>query len=162
MRLDRVDRLFHSIIVLGAAIGNGCSGNVEIPGNAGGAGGESASASGTGGGSSSSSSASSSSGGADGGVVDDPFDCAHSTQFFCQDVLGQTVCNCDPTAPAGIDGCDKTQDLHCQQYMPVVTGCKCVAGSPATQADCGDPDQFYFTCAIDEPPIGCHCITIIK
>lgn len=160
MRLTRIDRLFHSIVVLGAALGGGCSSKVEsvdaqgASGSGGDAGsGGAAGAAGEGG--------AGGSGGAmaDAGVViDDPSDCEFSAQFSCS-FGDETVCQCDPNAPKGPEDCEKAPDFHCWEYEPQYVTCKCVPGSPESQEDCEEPTFFY--CAYDNPPIGCHCIVPI-
>jgi hypothetical protein len=165
MRLGRIDRLFHSLVVVGAALGaGGCSSTVDTQ-NAG-AGGGSASG-GQDGGATSGAGGAGGAGGADAGAdagdagpIDDAGQCPSATQFFCEWTPDGTVCHCDPTAPAGPEACAHTQDFHCNEYTPVYTGCTCRPGSPLTAADCPDPQ--FFVCAVQDPPIGCDCLVPIK
>jgi hypothetical protein len=162
MRSPRIDRLFHSIVVLGAALGAGCSSNVETiggqsasgSGGAGGAGGEGGAAGSTGEG------GAGGSGGQGGGgpVIDDASDCPSASQFQCDYVDDKLVCLCDPNAPAGPEACEQTADFHCWQYEPEYVTCECVPGSPAKAEDCGDD---YWYCSYYEPPVGCQCVTPI-
>lgn len=161
MRGARLDRLFHSIVVLGAALGAGCSSNVEVDsgqsasgaggagGGAGGSAGEGGAAGGAGGG-----------GGQDGGVViDDPSDCPSTAQYHCMYVNDGLLCYCDPNAPTGPEACEKTADFHCSEYEPDYVSCKCVPGSPATAEGCEDFRFWY--CSYYDPPMGCMCVVPI-
>jgi hypothetical protein len=164
MGTSRIDRLFHSIVVLGAALGAGCSSNVEAidgqsasgSGGSGGAGGEggAAGSGGVGG------AGGEGGGGGQGGapVIDDPSDCPSANQFQCKYIDDKLVCFCDPNAPAGPEACEQTADFHCSQYEPEYVSCKCEPGSPTKAEDCGE--QFW-ACSYYDPPIGCHCITPI-
>jgi hypothetical protein len=38
-----------------------------------------------------------------------------------------------------------------------MTGCVCVPGSPADESECAG----QLVCGIEDPPIGCDCITTI-
>src|SRR5262245_59051448 len=123
----RIDRLFHSLVVIGAAMGAGCGGQVETPGsqagteggtsgNSGAAGsmagnggaagsmtGSSGAAGSGGSGASSSTGGSAGSGTTTNTVIDDPSDCEHSSQFTCD--LSTGVCKCDPSLPTGPQDC---------------------------------------------------------
>ena len=163
MRRARIDRLFHSIVVLGAALGAGCSSNVEQVGgqSASGSGGEGgAGGVGGAGGAGGEGGEGGAGGGQDGGaVIDDPSDCPSASQFQCTYVDSGLQCFCDPNAPPGPEACEQTADFHCMEYEPKYVGCKCVPGSPMKEEDCGE--SFYFYCAYYDPPIGCHCIVPI-
>ena len=165
MRTVRLDRLFHSLVVLGAAIGAGCGASVEATsGDTEGAtagGGGAAAGGGQGGGAASTT--------GDGGfigtstgttstVIDDPSDCEHPSQFVCG-LCPDCGCICDPQAPAAPEDCASTTDFHCQSYTPEYVTCYCYPESPDKPEDCQDPEYFY--CAIEDPPIGCHCVVPI-
>ncbi len=163
--MDRrgLDRLFHSIVVVGAAIGAaGCPSTVTQEGTSSGTGGSG----GSGTGSSSSTSTgsaggSSTGGGGQGGSsgITQPSDCPSTTQFFCDFTPNGTVCYCDMDAPLGPEACENTQDFQCEQYQPDYVGCHCDPNAPLVPEDC--PPSFFFACAIKMPPIGCQCLVPI-
>lgn len=148
-------RLFHAIVVVGAALG-GCGGKTDAPEGSRDAGvGSDRDPRGN----------DRVDAGADAAVatcagpVTAPEQCASPADFFCEFCSPNVRrCRCDPTAPDDPTLCEKTQDYHCESYEPM-TGCRCVKGSPATEADCASP--AFFSCRVDEPPIGCDCVMVI-
>jgi hypothetical protein len=166
MASSRIDRLFHSLVVLGAAMGAGCGGNVEVASSGantgGGQGGDSTTGSGAG-----DSTGTAGAGGliGTGGtttttskVIDDPSDCEHSSQFVCAN-CPDCGCMCDPNLPAGPEDCGGTQHFHCQSYDPQYATCYCDPNSPEKPEDCASPGYFY--CDVQDPPTGCHCVVPI-
>jgi len=69
-------------------------------------------------------------------------------------------CTCDRTRPAAPEACEYTQQFNCTQYSPAYEACVCDPGAPRSPADC--PDRHPFLCDVDDPMIGCRCITPIK
>jgi hypothetical protein len=169
MRTVRLDRLFHSLVVLGAAIGAGCGGHVETSsgttegGTAAGGGGGSAAAGGQGGGAATTTGdggfiGTSTGTAGTGTVIDDPSDCEHPSQFECY-LCPDCGCECNPDLPAAPEDCGSTTDFHCDMYTPEYVTCHCYPEAPDKPEDC--PDQEYFYCAIEDPPIGCYCVVPI-
>ncbi|MEZ4300665.1 MAG: hypothetical protein R3B70_37355 [Polyangiaceae bacterium] len=166
MLSSRIDRLFHSLVVLGAAMGAGCDPHVEVPGATGGSGGGQ-------GGSGASTSMGGSTGTTSGSVgpgstgstgsgtttdsyAKDPSDCEYTSQFACN---AEGTCHCDPSLPKGPEDCLSTADFSCLEYMPEYVTCYCYEPAPDKPEDCDDPTFFH--CAIDNPPIGCYCLVPI-
>ena len=139
----RADRLFHTLVVMGAAL-SGCGGKSAQDGSGG-----SASAGGP-------------------SKVVTPSDCAFSADFTCADYTELKDCSCDPSAPHSRADCADPFDFQCQG-LPVApsngeistgspklfVGCKCLA--PALRpADCSRPEAFF--CARVEPDFAdCEC-----
>ncbi len=166
METNHAKRLFHTVVVVGAAFAPGCGGKVVFDGT-GGAGGSGV-GNGAGNGStaqgpngSSSKGATASTGSSDPCQSVDPSTCASPAQYTCApcgEGFGMK-CVCDTKAPLKPTDCVTTADFHCQSYMPF-TGCTCVPGSPTSASQCAD--SLYFQCLGGfSPPVGCDCITVI-
>lgn len=160
------ERWFHTLVVVGAALG-GCAGKTDAgPSAIGGSSGNGGSSGGvaptlTGG---------VASGGAlntTGGVSPSPRDCAFDAQFVCDDYATRSGCRCDPAAPKDRSDCPSQFDFVCTA-LPCADshGELCVAGSVwvdcrcdpsrARPMDCANPQQFY--CATTLPYWGdCSC-----
>jgi hypothetical protein len=141
-------KLFHCVVVMGAAMGTGCgsTGLVTMDG----------------GGDAPGSAASSSGGGAAGGfgADGDPGDAA-AQGCIVQSALGYNTgctypgtCRGTPDAAYGPNDCVHPQDLVCDPATAPT--CQCVAGSPQSAADCPVPAQF--TCDDWTLPCGCRCV----
>jgi hypothetical protein len=167
MRNPRVDRLFHSLVVLGAALGAGCGARSQmLPGDppagadgGGGAGGSSTATATVGAGGTTASSGAGGFTTTTGTEINDPSDCEHSSQYTCDLGPDGGICKCDPSLPTGPQDCLTTADFHCQGYDPEYVTCYCDPSSPDKPEDCPNADFFY--CDIDSPPTGCYCLVPI-
>jgi hypothetical protein len=148
-----VNRLFHTVVVVGAAIGVGCGGQSRTKDDG-------------------------SVDGElppvvladDGGVIPRPDafwpnQCASYAQFRCDRYSPLEGCRCDETAPAGPNDCGGNARFFCESFVcpPGETcanrknvGCECRADAPLTPEDCPDgPGQFE--CTYTDPPESCSC-----
>lgn len=141
------DRWFHTLVVLGAALG-GCGGKTleqggpvtTSSGGAGNVGGGSASA-----GQPNQAMA--------GGASLRPEACSFHTQFVCDDYAALSNCRCDPNAPHTPSDCPSPFDFVCTEIPcqpsatqiclgPIEVGCHCDPAAPRP-ADCETPEQFF-------------------
>jgi hypothetical protein len=167
-------KLFHCIVVMGAAMGSGCGPatlgpeNREGPGTDGGTGLSAApfdldaacsSASLTIGFGCSSSCR---------GTPDAPSaprDCPFPQQLECDGA----ACACDPTAPLGASDCAETGQFTCDDWS-ALCGCRCNTGAVLDAAACCGDDPIVvgptcfdenatlsWSCESYDPPIGCDC-----
>ncbi|MDF2693032.1 MAG: hypothetical protein K0S65_1415 [Labilithrix sp.] len=145
-------RLFHAIVVLGAALA-GCGGRTDRPREDAGRGPSNDGAPDAG---------ETSDAGSDCvGTAQRVEDCASPADFVCESCSSSVSwkCRCENGSPESPDACEKPQDYRCQRYAPLRTGCRCVPGSPSADSDC-DAGSFL-SCRGTNPPIACDCITVI-
>lgn len=186
----RARALFHSLIVVGAALG-GCGAKVDRSGQGGNAGQAGVSTAG-GGGSGEGGSAGQAGVGTSGTTAQvSPADCESTFQWRCDDYDMETNCRCDVSAPLDEKACDSPFDFKCERPTPyrgvgcrcdpsaldpydcphtqqftcaggnvVLDDCHCEADAPLSGADCGG--NRIFLCAGAEPEWGCWCETGIK
>lgn len=94
-----------------------------------------------------------------------PLDCAHPQQLQC-DILG-SPCTCDNGAPLVPTDCAATAQFECVDWT-LPCGCRCVPMAPASPAACGcdagAADDAAVACSYSiwachsyEPPVGCVC-----
>jgi hypothetical protein len=166
-------KLFHCIVVMGAAMGAGCGGGEKavVPDRD--AGGPSPDA-----GSSPDAACAEAgalatapgcfySGGCSGTPAAPlgPLDCAHPQQLQC-DIVG-SPCTCDNGAPLAPTDCAATAQFQCVDWT-LPCDCRCVPSAPPSPAACGceagAPDdaavacfQGIWVCHSYEPPVGCVC-----
>jgi hypothetical protein len=141
-------KLFHCVVVMGAAMGSGCGSGHLVDADAG------ADAAGAGG---SSGGAGASSGGAGGsssgfGAADCDAGAIVFSNYGC---MNMTVCPGTPDAAISPADCQHPEDLRCG-VPSSPTGCVCIPGAPHTAADCPDPAQFI--CDDYAMPCGCQCV----
>ncbi|HEX3593997.1 MAG TPA: hypothetical protein VHU80_02815 [Polyangiaceae bacterium] len=176
------ERLFKSIVVLGAALTGGCGGMVSRPTGDpspenGGSDTVAASTGGAGAASGGSSIVVSAAGGAvargSGGspqagllALDCPTqqvvcECDNANGFLepCTPgtATGQAIhCNCDKTAPLVPADCPSTTQFTCIDWSAAGTSCSCDATAPFSSAVC-DPGYVYM-CHSYGPDVGCRCV----
>jgi hypothetical protein len=149
------ERWFHTLVVVGAALG-GCGGAVsdkDVPA-AGGSGG----LTGTGG---------ASNAGLGGGGSTGTNNCAYDAQFVCDDYATLTNCRCDTTAPLQKSDCASPLDFQCTRLPCKASpgeiclgndyvGCRCDP-SGLRPSDCATPEQFF--CNVELPFFSdCMCV----
>jgi hypothetical protein len=144
----RAARLFHTVVVVGTALGSACGGrSTEPPG--------------------STSNAGTAAAGGGGSAVASPSDCEYVAQFRCDSYNPATHCVCDPSLPKNAAACGGAPKFLCAQEV-CETGelcfsgapnvdCHCLADAPTTPSDCpGGPGQFE--CSSYTPEFqGCDC-----
>lgn len=150
----RTDRLFHTLVVVGASL-SACGGRSVHDGNT------PASAGSAGEGSA---------GSAGARPTLAPSDCSDAAQYTCQDYTTWSGCHCDPAAPRSRADCADPLEFHCQAIKrgpfdppesgllvsgDLFVGCVCMA--PALRPeDCSSPEAFL--CARVQPDFAdCHC-----
>jgi hypothetical protein len=143
---EPVGKLFHCIVVMGAAMGAGCGSATE-------AGSHGPDASGV-----DTSKGDASPGGAGDGGTGDAADCTNAVSQSgpvngCSN-LGS--CRGTREAPAHPFDCDHPQQLQCGSAS-TPTGCLCAGGAPLVPADC--PNAAEFMCDDWTQPCGCTCVT---
>lgn len=140
------ERWFHTLVVLGAALG-GCGGKTSEPKD------QAASSSGgteSGGGSASAGRPSQAAGGS--GALT-PEACSFHGEFVCDDYATLSNCRCDPSAPHDASDCSSPFDFVCDEIpcVPSPTliclgaidvGCRCDP-SALRPEDCAAPEQFF-------------------
>lgn len=77
-----------------------------------------------------------------------PADCAHPQEFTCAG-----SCVCSTAAPLEPADCANTVEFHCLDWS-LPCGCSCIAGSPTSDDAC--PGRWQ--CQSYDPPVGCGCI----
>jgi hypothetical protein len=167
-------KLFHCIVVMGAAMGAGCGGRQEAVAPGRDDGGPDASVGGT----STLDAACETGPFASGpgcqyvGVCTSgtplaplgPSDCAHPQQLQCS--LG-VPCVCDKAAPLAPSDCPTTAQFQCDDWL-LPCGCRCEPQAPASPLACGCDagvpgdaavtcQQGTWQCHSYEPPVGCEC-----
>jgi hypothetical protein len=94
-----------------------------------------------------------------------PHDCAHPQQLQCN-ILG-APCTCDDGAPLAATDCATTAEFQCDDWA-LPCGCRCVPSAPASPLACGCdagiPGDAAVACAQEiwqchsyEPPVDCTC-----
>lgn len=165
-------KLFHSVVVLGAALGTGCG---QTSGSESDAGGQSSSTGGAGG------QAGSTGGLSIGGIIDvttpsprscdyvggqrgtadaplGPADCAAPEQLNCRFGASSVECSCDPSAPMVPTDCATTTQFNCVVFEATLRACcSCDLGAPADSSECSHGWQ----CQSYDPPSGCRCNVVI-
>jgi hypothetical protein len=142
-------KLFHCIVVMGAAMGAGCGGKEEVAGPVSGDAGTDAT-SGSSSGSAGSSGSTSEAGGLmfpqDAGCDSPPsFGSGPGCQY-------NGVCGAGtPQAPLGPHDCAHPQQLECNFGMP----CTCNTAAPLVPSDCPSTSEFH--CDDWLRPCGCRC-----
>jgi hypothetical protein len=153
----RLERLFHTLVVVGAAL-PGC-GAREVADSL--ADGGDAAASSTDARDPMSPVADARDAFVDGGAAKTAADCPTPFQFHCQG--SPPVCVCDPHAltPAA---CEAAGQFVCERYDPYFDSCRCDLTAPKSIADCPDagmPGCFeYYSCQSMSPQYGCSCVCI--
>ncbi len=119
-------KLFHAIVVVGAAIAPGadCGGKAVIDGGSGGGGKG-------GGGASSSSAKSGATTSGDlaitaGGGVTSPEQCAKTADFHCDSYMPYTNCACIPGSPEKPSDCKNGEQFVCHGGTKPPIGCDCI------------------------------------
>ena len=143
-------KLFHCVVVMGAAVGTGCGSTALVTVDGGGDASGSAASSGGGGGAAGGF-------GADGDTGDAQAQGCSMQGFFAYGPGCEYAGTCRGTPDAAYrpDDCTHPQDLICG-LPSSPTGCQCVAGSPQSAVDCPVPAQF--TCDDWTLPCGCRCV----
>jgi hypothetical protein len=153
------ERWFHTLVVVGAALG-GCGGRIVEQGRSTSGAGGASNAAGTG-----SASAGHTSGRAGGGPTS-PDACDFDAEFVCEDYTTRLDCRCDPTRPHDAQACQSPFDFTCVDVPcsapagqlcvgTILVGCYCDPSAPRPE-DCGAPEQFF--CAQPWAPYrGCAC-----
>lgn len=165
------ERWFHTLVVVGAALGGcgGKAGDAPATGGSSGDGGANTSGANTSGGFSTYGGTYTSGGispmitlgGAPGvvprepagGVPTSPLDCAFDAQYACDDYAAQAGCHCDPSAPTDRSSCQSPFDFVCTEVplcppsfelcsSTVFVDCRCDPSRPRPE-DCANPEQFY-------------------
>ncbi len=139
-------KLFHCIVVMGAAMAAGCGSATET-----GSHGPDASGVGT-------PKGDASTGGGDDGGSGDATDCTKVVNQFGPVIGCSNLGSCRGTreAPSSPLDCDHPQQLQCGGAS-TPTGCVCADGAPLLPADC--PNAAEFTCDDWTQPCGCACVT---
>jgi hypothetical protein len=147
----RAARLFHTVVVLGTALGSACGGRSSEPASTG----SNAGSAGVAGG---------------GSTVTNPSDCEYIAQFRCESYAPRAHCVCDPSLAQNAAACGGAPKLLCAQAVcvsgpePTIclsqtpnVDCHCVPDAPAAPSDCpGGPGQFE--CSAYTPEFqGCDC-----
>lgn len=98
-----------------------------------------------------------SSGAASTGVIDGPEDCAAPQQLHCESYEPPTQCVCDPEAPLSPDDCPFSQQFTCAAWWNTPPwGCVCDLDAPLGPEACPVPSAF--NCTPWEPEwTGCSC-----
>jgi len=179
-----VARLFHGIVVMGAALG--CGGRSERVGAEGATGqggarsgtagaGPASGAPNTGAGAAGAAAGGAAAGGAAGrAVIAGPKDCAYYAQFDCADPdfwrncqvftppptcstdEANLNCFCNANAPQTAEDCPRTQQFTCWGYYEqTVVGCRCDPNAPLAATDCAGTQQYH--CRDLAPEAGCEC-----
>lgn len=162
--------LFHSLVVMGAALGAACGGE-SVEADRSGAGGVAANTGGTSAlGGSSGATPSGGSGAVTitimqpngcfyagpAGTLESPrgpADCATPSELECG--LPGGSCRCNPEAPGTATDCERTQQFNCLDWSTFCS-CRCDPAAPLDATACTDP-QAPFTCYTYDPPVGCTC-----
>jgi len=150
------ERWFHTLVVVGAALG-GCSGRTVSGPETGGSNGDAGAN--TTGGASPMPNLGGFAGQPAGGASPSPKDCAFDAQFVCDDYEAQTGCHCNLNAPTDRSSCESQFDFVCDEvrFCPrgydlcigsVFVDCRCDTTRPRPE-DCENPEQFY--CASGGP-----------
>jgi len=162
----RPELLFHTVVVVGVAVGQGCGGATESTARGDGGGGDgglgSEGGSGAGG-----SSRPVIEGGVDAQVVAPPGvfwveECEHPTQYRCESYAPLSGCVCDPALPESANECGGPQRIDCAHTACTPgkgceeVNCRCVPDAPLAPEDC--PGSGQFSCKQFEPePRTCSC-----
>ena len=171
-------KLFHSVVVLGAALGSGCGQAASFePGAQGGQAGSTGGAAGQASGGSgpvlgiggSTQTIGTTSGprscdyaGSERGTAEAPLgpaDCPVPEQFSCKaGSSGFTECSCDPGAPIVPTDCASTTQFDCFPFAPEKRACcHCDASAPVDESAC----SHGWSCQSYDPPVGCRCNVVI-
>jgi hypothetical protein len=172
-------KLFHSVVVLGAALGSACGQAASLESGAqGGQGGQGGSTTGTGGQASAGAGPTLTLGGSppvitpgprscdyaggERGTAEAPLgpaDCPVPEQFSCKPgASGLTQCLCDPTAPIVPTDCASATQFNCFPFDPAKRACcQCDASAPADESSC----PHGWSCQSYDPPVGCQCNVVI-
>lgn len=173
-------RLFHVLVMMGAALGGGCTSRPVGDTDAGTGGTGQASTGGTadpttGGPAATTATATTgepattgpagtstgvvdpSGGSSTGGPIDEPEDCAAPQQFKCESYEPNTHCTCDPNAPLTPDDCAHPAQFFCEGWwLFPQTGCFCDEDAPLKPEDCPVPSAF--NCSEYDPEfVSCQC-----
>jgi hypothetical protein len=163
--------LFHSLVVMGAALGSACGGQSADDSDESGAGAVTANPGGASAfGGAGGANAGGNSGAAAGpitittpagclytgpaGTPESPLgpaDCATPNQLECSG----GICRCNAEAPASAIDCEKTQQFQCSEWA-TLCGCSCDPSAPLDATACTGPN-LTFTCYSYDPPVGCYC-----
>lgn len=90
-------------------------------------------------------------------VIDEPLDCPETEQFHCESYDPLLNCICDPNAPVTPEDCDHPQHFRCEGYWSGGPyGCFCDPNAPLNPDDCAFPVNFNCD-QYGTPPTGCSC-----
>jgi hypothetical protein len=91
------------------------------------------------------------------GVIDDPADCEFPQQLKCAEYFPPTDCECDKDAPLVPADCEFTPQFKCDLwYLDPPWGCACDLNAPLSPDECPVPQAF--NCRYYDPDlIGCSC-----
>jgi hypothetical protein len=81
-----------------------------------------------------------------------PSDCDQPQQLQCTG----TGCRCDTAAPIAPRDCPHTEEFTCQDWSRSC-GCSCSASAPLDGGACNG----VWSCHSYDPPVGCYCSVII-
>ena len=89
------------------------------------------------------------------GAPDDPTDCRHPQQFLCDSYNPPVGCVCDPDAPLSPEDCEETAQFSCADpWFPI--GCVCDPSLPTGPEACRVPSAF--NCVSYGPVfVDCRC-----
>lgn len=171
-------KLFHSVVVLGAALGSAACGEAANS-EPGAQGGQPSSSSGAGGQASGGLGPILGSGGAtlvigimspprscdyagsERGTAEAPLgpaDCPVPEQFSCKSVTSRVECSCDTSAPIVPTDCPSTTQFDCFPFDPAKRACcRCEASAPSDESAC----SRGWSCQSYDPPVGCRCNVVI-
>jgi hypothetical protein len=175
-------KLFHCVVVMGAAVGAGCGGRqTATEGADGSAASPDAAEVAEGGGAVSLTSVDACAGPFLAGygcsstcrgtpdAPTSPLDCAHAQDLECD----AGTCQCDPAAPLAATDCPATGQFTCDEWSPLC-GCRCNDAAVLDPAACcGDAGieagsgcynlngGLEWSCQSYDPPVGCDCRRIV-